>query len=437
MKKDLYLLLLPALFLLACPASDQARQKPVATYTSFPDWQADDLVYDPYIRTVQLYQGEHEQAFPVLYLGETRPLTLEFDDLIPEDQRESDYYIDIINCDANWNPSTLLPIEFFEGFTQERVDFYERSRFTKIPYVHYMHQFPQENEFFKKSGNYLLKVFRNNNQKDIVLTRRFVVVDQRVGIELKYLLNSRVERMRMENFAFDLITGGMSITDPSFDLNVKVLQNFRWDNAATVMRPRFFGDNRFEYTVRLNNDFSGGNEFRRLDLRSVRLFSEAVQDIQEDSTVYQVELFPDKPRDFNVFSSQRDRNGTYYVEVFESPEFDTQSDYLAVHFKLAMQDPVPTGQVYVFGGLTDWKIKSEFNMTYNTQLGYYECSPLLKQGLYDFEYVVQQPDGSIDDQALEGQHTETENFYTILVYYRAPADRSHQLIGFKPVNYYE
>lgn len=433
--KRLLLLFLPAL-LLGCPATEQATQSQ-DRYSSTPKWEADDRVYDPNIHTVQLYQGEYEQAFPVLYLGETRPLTLEFDELIPEDQRETDYSIDIINCDANWNPSTLLPIEFYEGFTQERVDFYERSRFTKANYVHYSHQFPQENEFFKKSGNYLLKVFRNNDPRDIIITRRFVVVERKMAMELKYMLNSRVDRVRMENFAFDLLTAGTPITDPSFDLTVKVLQNFRWDNALTLSRPRFFGDNRYEYTVQTASDYNGGNEFRRLDLRSVRLFSEAVQDVQEGEQLYEVELFLNGPREVNSFSSQRDRNGTYYIEVLDWPEFDTQADYLWVHFRLKMPEPIPTGEVYVFGAMTDWKALPDFKLTYNEGLGYYECFALMKQGLYDFQYVVKRPDGSIDDATIEGRHTETENFYTVLVYYKSPSDRSHQLIGFMPVNYYE
>ena len=435
--KRILLLLLPAL-LLGCPATEQATQSK-ASYSSAntPRWEPDNRVYDPNIRTVQLYQGQYEQAFPVLYLGETRPLTLEFDELIPEDRRETDYSIDIVNCDANWNPSTLLPIEFFEGFTQKRVDFYERSRFTKATYVHYWHQFPLENEFFKMSGNYLLKVFRNNDPRDVVITSRFVVADRKLGLELKYLLNSRVDRIRMESFAFDLLTAGTPINVPAFDLTVTVLQNFRWDNALLLNRPRFFGDNRYEYTVRTNSDYLGGNEFRRLDLRSVRLFSEAVQDVQEGEELYEVELFADTPRPMNVFSSQRDRNGMYHIEVFDWPEFDTQAEYLWVHFKLKMPAPVESGEVYVFGALSDWQALPDFQMEYRADLGYYECFALMKQGLYDFQYVVKRPDGSIDDATLEGRHTETENFYTLLVYYRSPSDRSHQLIGFMPVNYYE
>ncbi|MEZ4851860.1 MAG: DUF5103 domain-containing protein, partial [Bacteroidia bacterium] len=68
----------------------------------------------------------------------------------------------------------------------------------------------------------------------------------------------------------------------------------------------------------------------------------------------------------------------------------------------------------------------------------YEGTVILKQGVYDYAYGVEKKDDFLVDESLfEGPHFESENFYTILVYYRAPGDRTDRLVGYQPVNYYE
>jgi len=71
-------------------------------------------------------------------------------------------------------------------------------------------------------------------------------------------------------------------------------------------------------------------------------------------------------------------------------------------------------------------------MVYNEDDGTYEALLYLKQGYYDYQYVFL-PDGKriADESIVEGSHFETENKYTILVYYRPVGGRYDQLVGFK------
>ena len=360
---------------------------------------------------------------------------MEFDELLSPDLRESDFYVDIVNCDANWNPTYVLPIEFYEGFTRERIDIFRRSDFTKVPYVHYTYAFPQQDEYFKMSGNYLLKVFRDNNPDKLILTQRFIVVNPRIGIQTRDELSGRVERMRMNELTFEINTSGLEMRDPTLDLKIKVLQNFRWDNAQTLGRPRFYGDQKFEYYLNLLDVFPGGNEFRMHDIRSVRLYSENVRLINEDEQTYNVILYQDRPRDQNRFRSPRDLNGQYFVSVDEWPDNDLNADYVYNLFTLGM-NRIPEAEVYLFGSFTHWRALPDYRMDYNEAQSRYEIDILLKQGVYDYQYVVK-TGKQIDDARLEGKHFDTENFYSVLVYYRSPADRTDQLIGFLPVNYVE
>jgi hypothetical protein len=58
----------------------------------------------------------------------------------------------------------------------------------------------------------------------------------------------------------------------------------------------------------------------------------------------------------------------------------------------------------------------------------------LKQGVYDYEYVIRTKKG-LDETRLEGSYFETENFYTVLIYYQNPADRTARVVGVKHIGY--
>ncbi len=402
-----------------------------------------DVVYDDLIKTIRFYPGTPDipeplkSAYPILYLNDNTPITLEFDELVDPSENEAYFLTDLINCDANWEPTNVLPIEFYEGFSQKQITQWRRSEFTNVSYIHYTFTFPFENEFIKQSGNYILKVYRNNGSNDLVLTRRFIVVNPKLDINITNILNAnRLERERLRTLNFQIVARNLDRINPSTDLKVMLLQNFRWDNAATFSQPRFFGNNTFEYFVDLNDEFKGGNEFRLHDIRSVRLFSQSVEDIELINGIYHARLFTDNKRLRNEFTPIMDRNGTYFIEVQEQQFPAFQADYIWNLFRIE-SPKVKNGEVYVFGSFTDWNLLPSHKMEYNEAANRYEADILLKQGVYDYIYVLGKDNTTTDDAYFEGRHIETENFYNILVYYRRPGDRTDQLIGFLPVNYYE
>ena len=174
--------IVPALILMllltACPA---IRETSVSNNAppSKPTIYYADYAYKSNIKTVNLYREGLPESYPVIYMGRNQRLILSFDELIPDTEKESDLFVDIISCDASWQASNILPIEFYEGFLCQRITNFQRSQFTKIPYVHYEFSFPRENEYFKMSGNYLLKVYKDGNEENLILTRRFVVAEQK------------------------------------------------------------------------------------------------------------------------------------------------------------------------------------------------------------------------------------------------------------------
>jgi len=105
-----------------------------------------------------------------------------------------------------------------------------------------------------------------------------------------------------------------------------------------------------------------------------------------------------------------------------------------VHFSLLGANNIGDSDIHVFGGFNDFIVNSETKMTYNYQRGVFETALYLKQGFYNYKYVVQNPDSTIDTSAVSGDFYQTENKYTVLVYYRPLGGRFDSVIGFGEVS---
>ena len=132
-------------------------------------------------------------------------------------------------------------------------------------------------------------------------------------------------------------------------------------------------------------------------------------------------LKTDEIRANKRFFPYKEMNGKYSVESQDQEvrDYDTECDYVFVHFSLPMESPLVGGTVNVFGALTQWNANKGNEMTYNFDNSTYELTLLLKQGYYNFMYVyVPQGARVADHTNIEGSFWETENDYQIFVYYR-------------------
>ena len=78
----------------------------------------------------------------------------------------------------------------------------------------------------------------------------------------------------------------------------------------------------------------------------------------------------------------------------------------------------------------NFRLTPDYKMDYNTEKGIYEKAILIKQGFTNYQYVVADSKGNIDyENAIDGNFYQTENDYTIMVYYRENNDRYDRVIG--------
>lgn len=403
-------------------------------YYSTTTLRYDDHTYVKNIKTVQLSSHAQVLAPPIIRLGMDDTLFFSFDDL---DGDTKSYSYSIVHCTANWEPSNILMSEYLDGFAQNPIIDYHFSRGTLQLYTHYELMFPNSDVKILKSGNYLLKVFTDNDDEKIVLTRRFMVYESKASVNATVHGATTVSDTRFkQEVDFNINFNAGEISNPYAEIHPVIMQNYRWDNAITGLLPQFVKDQQLVYDYDDVNVFNGGNEFRWFDTHNLRLQSEHVESVIKDSTnTYQVQLLPDERRTYKSYVTSSDINGSYLVRTTEGSGSPEDAEYCWVHFFLPWPLPQSDGNLYVFGAFCDWQCRPDCRMTYNYGKRGYEAAVYLKQGYYNYEYVFLKDNSkNVDDVLVEGMHQETENSYLILVYYRRQGALTDELIGIQQVN---
>jgi hypothetical protein len=418
--------LLVSLFLCALHLCTRASEPDSLLYTNH--------IFSDNIKTPQLFKEGWNLSYPVMKLGSSDRLVLQFDLMGTEVET---YYYSFIHCDKDWKRSDIFPADYLEGFPENQIEEYKPSFNTKVSYYHYKLSFPNDRINIKLSGNYILIIYPPGDPGKPVLTRRFMVTEDAVRISATAKRPQMTNRYNTgQQVDFKINWTGMQISDPYRDISSFILQNGQWTNAKRNLKPDLTGNNELTYSsLSEKNIFSGGNEFRYFDIKSIRYQSEFIRKIDFIGNNYHVFLLPSENREFKPYFYWQDFNGKYYIAVQEGREMETEADYLWVYFTLPSKYKVPDGNMYVAGALNDWAFDGKNLMTYDPDKAEYQCSMLLKQGWYNYEYIfLQNGYKTAAPTVFEGNHYETENDYLIMVYYKNPRDRYDRIIGSLIVN---
>jgi hypothetical protein len=396
----------------------------------------DDYVYRSSIRTVQFHESSWDYSAPVISLNGGEQLRLSFDDI---DGEREQYSFSFIHCNADWTPSDLMVNEYLNGFYDINIINFSYSMNTYQKYTHYTVLFPSQNNVqFTKSGNYILYVYASGQKENLVLSRRFMVYDDKVNVTANFRQEiGGGEQYNQQHIDFNISSGSYDLNNPYRDMKVVLTQNNRWDNAVTDIKPTFINGSQLVYSLDDASTFNGGNEFRYFDMRSLRFLTERVKDIYKDKDLKNhVVLYPDELRSTKPYLFYNDFNGNFVIRNRESSgDMDTEADYVYVEFFLPYPKPESKGNFYIMGKLTDWRMNKNSRMTYNYDRSGYEAKLYLKQGFYNYIYVLSSDAKKSGDETItEGNHWDTENDYNVYVYHRKFGTYYDQLIGFKKLN---
>lgn len=395
--------------------------------------QTENQILDPDLCTVQLNLAGSPLSLPIVNL-QTGPgvLMLEFDHL--GDQLK-DYKYTLTHCNSDWQQSELDDNEYMEGFTEDRITSVQNSFNTLSQYTHYTLGLPNRNMRWVRSGNYLLNVFDTDDDR-LVLVRRFMVVEPLWRIDAEFVRTAQVDKLDTHHeIDFTVVPKSARISMPQNDVKAFILQNGRFDNALGPIKPFITrGDNLvFDYQDQII--FPAGKEFRFFDIRSFDYRGEFVKNIVDKPTYFEVTLRPDESRYDRPVIFRPDADGRFVIDNQNVNQTLLQCDYATVLFNIKQNLPLEDEDVYVFGELTDWQLKPEFKMKYDEHAQVYWCDAWLKQGRYDYQYlVVDRKTGKPDLDGFEGNWYATGNQYTILVYFRPFGARFDRLMGAVTLN---
>ena len=391
-----------------------------------PYW---DEYFSEDIETVQLTPTGEPLGDPILVLNDnSSKLHLSFD-MFGTEYESLEYTL--IHCDADWHASNLLQNEYLDGYTEAYIRDYEFSINTKQPYVHYNLDLPQNDMKIMLSGNYILKVYPEDEDDKPLFIKRLMVIDPKamVGGKVNRTSDPSIRKTHQE-VDFQINISNLGSQFPSKELRVFVRQNQRWDNMKKDLQPLSISNGVMDFDLNKENIFPGLNTFRYFDFSSQRYNSEYLDRIDVSGPIDKVYLLPSQVRRSQEYIDDPDFHGVYFIETKDWANSRVEAEYSDVHFSLAYDVPLLDGNVYVLGELTNWNITPYNKMTYNYEKKAYETTLFLKQGYYSYMYAFLPTDAKTADVAFfEGSHYQTQNFYYVFVYFRAPGTTYDQLVG--------
>lgn len=387
--------------------------------------QVEEVNPPEYIKTITFKSRSSAQGqLPILRLGEA--FYLEFDVLTTT---EPDFYYTIEHYNFDWTKSNLVKMEYMQGFDNFRIVDYQNSFNAFQLYSHYNLPIPnRQTRALTKTGNYIISVF--NEDEELMFSRKFMIYDDQLGIGVS------VKRLRDVRYidskqSVDIVinSGSLILNNPKETVKTLIIQNNNLHTAISDVKPQYTIGKELIYRYTNETSFWGSNEFRFFENKDVRAANIGVQFI-DLKDIYHNYLFVNEPRYNQPYTYNPDINGNFLITAIDTENTDIEADYTMIHFSLDYPELTDGSEIYVYGNYNNYALEDANKLTYNSESGLYQTAFKLKQGFYNYKYVVVDADGNLDEGRISGDFWQTENNYKVLVYYRDLGARYDELIGF-------
>jgi hypothetical protein len=371
---------------------------------------------DP-IYSLELFPTNRPSAAPFLMLDSNDQLTLRFESLGFDSHS---YEISFTHHNPDWSESGLSPDQYFTGFGRRDIPGGTVSRASQPYYRSYLYQFPDRNDGFRVSGNYMLHVHNRDTGK-LEFSLPFFVYENEGTV------TSSVETLRSARYSLRVMHRPVSryllpdwLDQPQFDLSFYYSQNQFWGKATEAEELDFSDPNEVQFELSQNHPFIGDYEFRVLNLNNVDQLSQTVLDIDKSSEPWRVVL-RDDAEGFNRPVS----GGT--PQQF-GPDHSMNGNYLDVEFRLDSAGELNAGQeIYLVGDFNSWKLNQQYRMSYNEQIGRWVQSVRMKEGTYRYKYVLVD-NNRVDELAFDTLFPDARQEYHAFVYFRDFNQFYHRLL---------
>ncbi|MDX1420232.1 MAG: DUF5103 domain-containing protein [Rubricoccaceae bacterium] len=364
---------------------------------------------DDRIKTVQLHPVTNETGLPVLSLGSAERLALSFDLLDEGTGRPLSVYF--YHADRTWRRD-LTPSEYLRSFYSDDIRDYRTSGATEVDYVHYTYEFPNSNIDFLLSGNYIVRVTEQGNEREVLLERPFFVSEEAAEVALDFQSGFSGGASVVQPIA-QLRPGAQLANAQPFDYAVCFARNGRFDQSRCAQDPSLLGLALYQFFLDRTEAFAAERPFYEVDLGLLQVGPEIAN--VDYGTVPDLAVLD---LDYARFGGNVDgvalTGQPVVASVFRGGgRPDTDGEYVTTRFRF-----VPAGEqeaggpVLLTGAFNAWQLDPALALSWNPATGTYEGELLLKQGLYLYQYVVEDPAARPEALLLQPA------LYTALVYVR-------------------
>lgn len=376
------------------------------------------------IRSVQLYANGYEGNPPVIELGSNQQLVLEFDEMRAV---SGQYRLTFTHHDRNWERSSLPDPWIFDGVNELFIRGGVRNQAAKPDYYHYEYAFPNRNLSFNVSGNYMLHVYDFETNTELFSLPFFVTENEgEFSTRSETIFNAGTE-----GAATDQIFGRFMYPEfvefPRYDLTYSVIQNRFWKRVRKAQQISVAEDGLMEFHLSRDNAFPASYEFTTADLTEFSLQSSDIYSYDPSTIPPEVVLKDDQ---LNFSTDPR--------MVFESeygfPDDSRTAQYGDISFRLNTGGDLTNSEdLYLLGDFNQWTINQRNRLKFVPEIGVYETSALVKEGKYNYKYVIYQ-NGSIDDLILNDSISKRDQEYITFVYYLDPQNQYYRILNFEVLN---
>ena len=374
------------------------------------------------IKSIQLRPLQEDNYSSIVPIGTL--LELSFDDL-DADSKNYNYRIEHMTHD--WQKSRLLSSQYIDGFDENSILSVTNSFNTFQNYTHYAVKIPNINSVITKSGNYLISVI--NDYDEVVFSRKLVLYENETTVAVNVSRSRNTKTINtQQTVEFTVNHPNLQINNPSQEINVVILKNENWNEKIIDLQPTFFKQNQLQYTYTNQTNFWGGNEYLNFDSKFIRNKSLNVVKI-EMRDIFHHYLYPFTFEENRSYRYNPDINGQFVIRTLEASNPNTEADYAMMHFTLFADEPFAEKEVYVYGAFNNFNINEENKLFYNFEDKSYQGAFLLKQGFYNYTFATVDKNEIIDTNEINGTYFQTENEYTVLVYYKPFGGLYDRVVG--------
>lgn len=373
------------------------------------------------IKTIILQELGSEKQIPLIKFGKI--LDFSFDDINGD---EADYYYKISHRNFDWSPSVLSKNEYINGMDDQHIQEYENSFNTLQLYSHFKLKIPNNDLSITKTGNYFLEIYDDNDE--IVFSKKFIIYKNEAIISTEIKRSRNLNLINEQQIVqFSIKPKSNFFINPKNNVKTLIFKNNNIKNNITTLKPQYTIGNTLIYRYDQEASFWAGNEYLNFDNKNIRGGNISIQsfDLQD---LYHNSIYTNRSRNNEPYTYNPDINGGFVVRNLNASNSNIEADYVNIHFSLENYENMSNQKIYVVGNFNNYILNEASELKYNSSKGIYENITLIKQGFVNYKFISF--DGNkIDHSLIDGNFYQTENEYTILVYYKNQGDRYDKVIG--------